>query len=111
MVKVAIKPEFGSPKKPVTSCLSPDRIGFTRPIFLDNLCDGYPECPNGEDEGEMVKCKFAGDMTPNGCCAYPIIGDIKCSYTGSSNDSGLFSNQKNKSSALAQICLKARSRI
>ena len=92
MVKVAIKPEFGSPKKPVTSCLSPDRIGFTRPIFLDNLCDGYPECPNGEDEGEMVKCKFAGDMTPNGCCAYPIIGDIKCSYTGNSNDSGLFSN-------------------
>jgi len=80
-------PQYQS--KPVTSCLSPDRLGFTRPIFVDNLCDGYPECPNGEDEGEMVKCKFAGDATPNGCCAFPIIGDIQCSYTGNSNDSGL----------------------
>ena len=83
--------------KPVTSCLSQDRLGFTRPIFVDKLCDGIPDCPDNEDEGKLAKCKSAGELTPNGCCPFPIIGaftpwlHIECFYTGNSNDSGWFS--------------------
>ena len=88
-----------NPSKPVTSCKHADELGFTRPLFLDRLCDGHPDCPKGEDEdGKLAKCKNAGEPTPNGCCRYPIIGaltkgPIKCVYTGKTNDSGWFSNK------------------
>ena len=77
--------------------MSRDRLGFTRPIFLDKLCDGVPDCPEGEDEGKIAKCNFAGEATPNGCCAFPIIEEmgvtIECAYTGNSNDSGKFQTE------------------
>ena len=76
--------------------MSADRLGFTRPIFLDKLCDGVPDCPEGEDEGKITECNFDGEPTPNGCCAFPIIEEmgvtIKCVFTGNSNDSGQFSS-------------------
>ena len=82
--------------KPITSCLQNDELGFIRPIFLDKLCDGKPDCFYGEDEGKLAKCKDAGEPTPNGCCRFPIISAtiqsqperIECIYTGNSNDSG-----------------------
>ena len=91
-----------NPSKPITSCLKPDELGFIRPIFLDRLCDGKPDCFNGEDEGELAKCKVAGEPTPNGCGRFPIFEAIiesrteriECIYNGNSNDSGWFSNRR-----------------
>ena len=84
--------------------MSQDKLGFTRPIFVDRLCDGISDCPENEDEGKLAKCKMAGELTPNGCCPFPIIRlykfdvivyrwlHIACAYTGNSNESGWFSN-------------------
>ena len=82
------------------ACLKTDWVLLV-PFFLDRLCDGFPDCPNNEDEGALAQCKSAGELTPNGCCSFPIIGEFndfaayhyRCIYTGNSNDSGWFSNR------------------
>ena len=56
------KPRGFRPKETI-DCLTPDGAGVTRLLFKDRLCDGYVDCPNGEDEnGDMVesmyKCPF-----------------------------------------------------
>ena len=60
-----------------------------------------PDCPEGDDEGEIVKCNFAGKATPNGCCAFHIIKEmgvtIECAFTGSSNESGRFQRETDNS--------------
>ena len=115
-LKLTKKSLQGNPSKPITSCLSTDELGFTRPIFIDRLCDGHPDCPKGEDEGKLAKCRDAGEPTPNGCCRYPIIGKltkgpIKCAYTGKSNDSGWFSNKNWTRLLIGWVLFKLENRL
>ena len=48
------------PKEHVT-CSSPSDVGIHPLVFIDRLCDGVKDCPDGEDEGGMVPCIDAQD--------------------------------------------------
>ena len=45
--------------KETVDCFSKDIFGFPRKVFRDRLCDGYFDCPFGEDEsmGPTWKCE------------------------------------------------------
>ena len=46
-------------------CSSRDELNFTRPVFVDRICDGIKDCHDGSDEDEsMFECE-----KPLGCCA------------------------------------------
>ena len=66
----------GNPKDNV-SCPSVDQVGYTRPVYVDRLCDGKLDCHNGEDEnGWLAKCiPEALIETGNsaGCCKSYIV--------------------------------------
>ena len=67
------KPRGFHPKETI-DCKTPDGAGVIRKVFLNRLCDGYIDCPNGEDEnGDMAKCKPAHPPTANGCCGSIIL--------------------------------------
>ena len=36
--------------KETVTCPSVDTLGNTREVFVDRLCDGFPDCRLGEDE-------------------------------------------------------------
>ena len=39
-------------------CSSEDELGFTRPVFVDRICDGIKDCHDGSDEDESrFECK------------------------------------------------------
>merc|ERR1712176_941399 len=53
--------------KPAVTCQSTDHFGFTRPLYTDRLCDGYSDCPNGEDEdGTIAPCDPNGGLLTTG---------------------------------------------
>ena len=35
-------------------CASPDELGFSRPVFVDRICDGIKDCHDGSDEDESI---------------------------------------------------------
>ena len=47
-------------RKAYTSCPTADPTGVTTLLFLDRICDGITDCPNGEDEGSVVKMAYPG---------------------------------------------------
>ena len=44
-----------------TTCSSASDVGIHPLVFIDRLCDGVKDCPDGEDEGGMVPCIEAQD--------------------------------------------------
>ena len=58
-----------------TKCTSEDEIGEFRNVFSHRLCDGFADCPNGEDEdGTIAECAETHPRTPEGCCGGIILG-------------------------------------
>ena len=66
----------GNPKETV-SCPSVDQVGYTRPVYVDRLCDGRLDCHNGEDEsGSLAKCipeSLIETGGSAGCCESYIV--------------------------------------
>ena len=71
--------------KPKTNCLSTDKFGFNRPVFMDRLCDNVEDCFGGDDEGTIAQCKNAGTDTANGCCEFINIHTYTCQTTSQAN--------------------------
>ncbi|CAG5104802.1 Oidioi.mRNA.OKI2018_I69.chr1.g1556.t1.cds [Oikopleura dioica] len=86
-------PEIGkifSPKQTI-ECKSKDKLGFSRKIFADRLCDNIPDCGGFEDEisddRALTKCKLLQPNTEKGCCGAinffnPRTGPLKCIIDG-----------------------------
>ena len=55
--------------KETVNCLNADRFGVIRPVFTDRLCDGFRDCDDGSDEGDINECAAKGGKTATGCCS------------------------------------------
>ncbi|CBY23496.1 unnamed protein product [Oikopleura dioica] len=56
-----------------TKCTSEDEVGHLRDVFSNRLCDGFEDCPNGEDEGEIAECAETHPRTTDGCCGGVLL--------------------------------------
>ena len=70
-----------------TQCLLEDHLGFQRPIFLNRICDGVPDCVNGEDELKLERGHSLGDCLmekttsrTGGCCSTLIVNGEECTF-------------------------------
>jgi len=64
----------------VTHCGTLDELYMNRPIFKSRICDGFNDCPYGNDEsGFLGECQVdrVGD-----CCRVYLVDDIEYEFTG-----------------------------
>merc|ERR1712048_41639 len=76
-------------KKQTKRCLYEDKVvpGFHREVYSDRICDGIPDCPEGEDElGDMGRCIHYTEDTQDGCCTTVLFGDKECRYSVNFNE-------------------------
>lgn len=82
------KNDDGSPMFPdfqykaTSSCTAEDEVGEIRSVFNDRFCDGFPDCPNGEDEdGSIMPCVEKYPRTDKGCCGGLLFNNKECVYS------------------------------
>ena len=75
--------------KGTTKCPQKDELGQELDVFADRVCDGFRDCPAGEDEdGSLGECIKDPEITPNGCCANIILNHKyanECTRSGTLN--------------------------
>ena len=70
-------------EKTTAKCTTEDKVvsGFYRNVYADRICDGYIDCPNGEDElGGLGKCM--SPLTSSNCCSTLLVDGHICNYNG-----------------------------
>lgn len=81
---------------PTVLCPSKGRVGMSRKIFSNRICDGIKDCPEGEDEdGTLGKCIPYGVLSQNQCCQTLIANGEIFSRDGEFNSKDFYRSADN----------------